>query len=189
PTGGNLRLAATLWRGSSSYSLLAYAHMLGPLSFAAIPDQLMNEPASVHVELWVKRFDTVASATLPAGGLAAMLGGRAECRAIRPGDSSRPIPEPRPIVMCRQALAVAPWRELEVLAVPNRITSSSAPLFSRVVIPTFDPIKDVRPPAYWLRSNEIQSDVPASLLLRERDAFVRVTFEVENVRLADYVQQ
>src|SRR5690606_8872487 len=99
-TGGKLRLAATLWRGSSSYSLLVFNSMLGPLSLGPIPDRIMNEPVSVHAELWVKRFDTVARATLPADGSATMLDGREQCRAIQPGYSSRLTPEPRPIVMC-----------------------------------------------------------------------------------------
>src|SRR5690606_7923495 len=162
---------------------------LGPLRLERIPDQLLNEPVSLHVEFWVKRFSTVATATLPADGSAMMLDGREQCRAIRPGYSTRltPEPEPRPLVMCRQALSTAPWREFEVLSIPHRITNSSAPIFSRVVIPTMGPIKDMRVPAYWMRSNEDLSDVPTTLLLRERDAFVHVKFDVENLRLADYV--
>src|SRR5690606_27154870 len=101
-----------------------------------------------------------------------MLAEREQCRAIRSGLSTE---QSLPLLMCRHALSAAPWREIVARLVPDRNVNSSPPMFSRPVIPTIDPIVEVRFRAPWLRA---PSNVSPAVALSERTAFVRVTFDV-----------
>jgi hypothetical protein len=93
--GETFPLAVNVWRDESGDSLITSSlilrdRMFGPRTLSTIATQIMNEPVSLHVELWVKRYSDTATATLPADGSALMLGGHEQCRAIRTG--SRRLP-------------------------------------------------------------------------------------------------
>jgi hypothetical protein len=177
--GEEVRVAAAIGLDGSALTLVLLSRL---------HSRLTNEPVSLHAEFSLKRFRDVATATLPNDGSAVMLDGREQCRAIRPRSTGWEAQPPWPIVMCRHALSAAPWRELRVRPVPDREVNSSMPFFSRVVIPTIDPITDVRM-QLWRPIGALSSGPdPTTVVLRERVTFVRASLVAENLRLADYVE-
>lgn len=174
-TGQTFRSPATVRWGEESHLLVPLIPMRSP--------SIMNEPVSLHVEFWVKRFRST-TATLPADGSAVMLDGREQCRALSPGSYIVSADSPY-TVRCRHARSTSLWREYDLRRVSE--LEPGIRLSSRVTIPTIDPIKHVQVPPAGFRS--LFSERERTVVLRERVAFFRATLDADNLRLADYVEQ
>src|SRR5690606_28328132 len=64
-TGALIELSTSVAQSGSSRSLMMTGTVLGPFARGFLPPSLIDEPVTLHVGFWVKRFDQLARAALP----------------------------------------------------------------------------------------------------------------------------